>query len=239
LLPPETAFTEAGPQVFGYRLARPGEGSASERTAGENAKAYIEGLIGRDNDTGPRWARWYVDEGDSCGQPFIKRPQGKLLDAALRRGDHVIVAQVTDAFHHGRRGRWGLLTLVDRWQRRGVTMHIVEFRLDSSTETGQRVLSGLQAVKDMALEHQIFHNVYDLMELPQVVDIQTWSEGYVYEHWSLDRVVPWGRSFAEYRQMFATILRACARPLQQLTDTLRSPNQVRTAPRRRDCELMN
>ncbi len=54
------------------------------------------------------------------------------------------------------------------------------------------VLSAMRGVfpdrepAELSLEHQIFHNVYDLMELPQVVDIQTWSDGYAYEHWHGD-----------------------------------------------------
>jgi hypothetical protein len=36
---------------------------------------------------------------------------------------------------------------------------------------------------ELSLEHPIFHLVYDLKELPQVVDIRTWSEGLTYEHW--------------------------------------------------------
>ena len=35
---------------------------------------------------------------------------------------------------------------------------------------------------ELSLDHQIFHTVYDLRELPQVVDIHTWREGYLYEH---------------------------------------------------------
>jgi hypothetical protein len=35
---------------------------------------------------------------------------------------------------------------------------------------------------ELTIDHQIFHNVYDLKELPQVVDIRTWGEGYLYEH---------------------------------------------------------
>jgi hypothetical protein len=36
---------------------------------------------------------------------------------------------------------------------------------------------------ELSLTHEIFHIVYDLKELPQVVDIKTWSEGYSFEHW--------------------------------------------------------
>lgn len=35
---------------------------------------------------------------------------------------------------------------------------------------------------ELTLDHEIFHNVYDLQELPQVVDYKTWSSGYEFEH---------------------------------------------------------
>jgi hypothetical protein len=37
--------------------------------------------------------------------------------------------------------------------------------------------------RELSLEHEIFHIVYDLDELPQVVDIRTWERGYDFEHW--------------------------------------------------------
>lgn len=36
--------------------------------------------------------------------------------------------------------------------------------------------------QELDLSHPIFHAVYDLQELPQVVDIRTWEEGSRYEH---------------------------------------------------------
>lgn len=61
-----------------------------------------------------------------------------------------------------------------------------------SPEGWAQVLSEMQRVfpdrepTELSLEHQIFHIVYDLKELPQVVDIRTWSSGYTYEHWHGD-----------------------------------------------------
>ena len=36
--------------------------------------------------------------------------------------------------------------------------------------------------QELPLSHTIFHFIYDLKELPQVVDIRTWEEGNRYEH---------------------------------------------------------
>lgn len=40
-----------------------------------------------------------------------------------------------------------------------------------------------QKPQELSLQHPIFHFVYDLKELPQVVDIRTWRDGYRYERW--------------------------------------------------------
>ena len=57
-----------------------------------------------------------------------------------------------------------------------------------SPEGWARVLSEMKRVfpnrepRELTLDHEIFHIVYDLQELPQVVDIKTWSDGYEFEH---------------------------------------------------------
>ena len=51
-----------------------------------------------------------------------------------------------------------------------------------------RVLSEMRGVfpdrepMELSLDHEIFHIVYDLTELPQVVDIRTWIDGFAFEH---------------------------------------------------------
>lgn len=49
----------------------------------------------------------------------------------------------------------------------------------------RRVLPDREPV-ELSIDHEIFHNVYDLQELPQVVDIRTWRSGYQFEHWHGD-----------------------------------------------------
>ena len=61
-----------------------------------------------------------------------------------------------------------------------------------SSEAWTHVLSEMRGVfpdrepTELSLKHQIFHIVYDLKELPQVVDIRTWRDGYSFEHWHGD-----------------------------------------------------
>ena len=57
-----------------------------------------------------------------------------------------------------------------------------------SPEGWANVLSQMRGVlpdrepRELSLDHEIFHMVYDLKELPQVVDIRTWREGDTFEH---------------------------------------------------------
>lgn len=44
----------------------------------------------------------------------------------------------------------------------------------------QQVLPNCKLV-ELSIDHPIFHSVYDLQQLPQVVDIKTWSDGYSFE----------------------------------------------------------
>jgi len=58
-----------------------------------------------------------------------------------------------------------------------------------SPEGWANVLSEMRGVfpdqepVELSLDHDIFHMVYDLKELPQVVDIQTWRDGHTFEHY--------------------------------------------------------
>tara|TARA_B100001123_G_scaffold450967_1_gene625592 strand:- start:3064 stop:3951 length:888 start_codon:yes stop_codon:yes gene_type:complete len=57
-----------------------------------------------------------------------------------------------------------------------------------SQDSWERVLLEMHGVFpdlepiELSIDHPIFHNVYDLKELPQVIDIRTWREGDLYEH---------------------------------------------------------
>ncbi|MCB1120462.1 MAG: DUF4159 domain-containing protein, partial [Verrucomicrobiae bacterium] len=44
-----------------------------------------------------------------------------------------------------------------------------------------KVLPDIEPV-ELTIDHPIFHNVFDLKKLPQVVDIRTWREGDMFEH---------------------------------------------------------
>jgi hypothetical protein len=67
----------------------------------------------------------------------------------------------------------GFLMMDDFWSPRGRDHVLGEMR----------AVFPDRAPVELGLEHPIFHNVYDLQELPQVVDIRTWREGYSFERW--------------------------------------------------------
>ncbi len=57
-----------------------------------------------------------------------------------------------------------------------------------ASEAWARVLSEMKAIfpnrepRELTLSHPIFHFIFDLKELPQVVDIRTWRQGDRFEH---------------------------------------------------------
>ena len=53
--------------------------------------------------------------------------------------------------------------------------------LDNVMRQMDEVLPGTKPV-ELSLDHDIFHMVYDLKELPQVTDYLTWSRGYSFEY---------------------------------------------------------
>ncbi|MEO2007211.1 MAG: DUF4159 domain-containing protein, partial [Pirellulaceae bacterium] len=66
----------------------------------------------------------------------------------------------------------GFAMFDDFWSREGWTHVLSEMR---------KVFPDREP-RELTLEHEIFHNVYDLQALPQVVDIRTWNRGYNFEH---------------------------------------------------------
>jgi Domain of unknown function (DUF4159) len=61
-----------------------------------------------------------------------------------------------------------------------------DFWADEGWANVRREMNGVfpdREPTELSLSHEIFHVVYDLQELPQVVDIHTWSGGYKFEHW--------------------------------------------------------
>lgn len=68
-------------------------------------------------------------------RPMLGRPAGRELDRAAQRGDNIIVAKLDRAF----RSLQDFALMLDRWQRRGVSVHLLDIQVDTSTPVGRMI----------------------------------------------------------------------------------------------------
>jgi hypothetical protein len=86
--------------------------------------------------------------------------------------------------------QWMRLTIPERAALRRYLLNGGFVMMDDfwSPEAWANVLSEMRGVlpdqepRELSLDHEIFHTIYDLKELPQVVDIRTWRDGYTFEY---------------------------------------------------------
>jgi len=90
-------------------------------------------------------ARVFRDEAVSASRhPLSQRPQGAKLIGTAGPGDHVVIAKLDRAFRSLR----DFATELDRWQRRGVVLHLLDLNIDSSTPVGKLIASVMAAVAE-------------------------------------------------------------------------------------------
>ncbi len=87
--------------------------------------------------------RVYRDGGVSATKiPFRARPKGGELFKRAKRGDHIVIAKLDRGF---RSVKDCLLTLEDL-QRRGVTVHLMDMQIDTSSTVGQLLIGILSTI---------------------------------------------------------------------------------------------
>lgn len=93
----------------------------------------------------------YTDAGVSGGRPLAERPAGAALltKVAVRDGPaHVVILRLDRAFRHAA----DALQTIEQWERRGVTLHIVDMggnSINASTAAGKFVLTVLAGAAEM------------------------------------------------------------------------------------------
>jgi DNA invertase Pin-like site-specific DNA recombinase len=75
-------------------------------------------------------------------KPLLARPQGCQLDQALQAGDHVVIAKLDRAF----RRLADFAVILERWQRRGVYVHLLDIGVDTSTLAGKLLADVMASV---------------------------------------------------------------------------------------------
>ena len=107
-----------------------------EQYYGTNA-AFAEGF----QFVGP-----FVDEGVSATRTkLLEREAGGALDQAARKGDHVLLALGDRAF----RSAADCINTIDIWHRRGITVHLCNIGLDTSSYVGRFVVQILGSLAEM------------------------------------------------------------------------------------------
>lgn len=93
-------------------------------------------------DKGVRWGDVFVDEGKSAFKKKLgERKAGKVLCDRLQPGDHIIFSRLDRGF----RRAFDCLGMIDRWREHGITVHILDFKIDTSTIHG-RLMLGILAL---------------------------------------------------------------------------------------------
>jgi DNA invertase Pin-like site-specific DNA recombinase len=93
---------------------------------------------------GITWGGISADAAVSGNTPFAERPIGGELNGRLQLGDHLIIAKLDRGF---RRADDACRT-VGAWRDRGITLHVLDVNLDTSTPIGDMVLKILAVVAE-------------------------------------------------------------------------------------------
>jgi DNA invertase Pin-like site-specific DNA recombinase len=90
------------------------------------------------------WVDPHTDPAVSGKVPFLEREAGKALDHAAERGDHIICAKMDRGFRNAR----DFLLMYELWTQRGITLHLLDIQVDSSTPVGKMILTVVAAVAE-------------------------------------------------------------------------------------------
>jgi len=93
---------------------------------------------------GTAWGGLFVDPAVSGNTLLAEREAGGRLNTELKQGDHVIMAKLDRGF----RRTDDCCNTVNQWKQRGITLHIRDLNLDTSTPTGDMVIKILSIVAE-------------------------------------------------------------------------------------------
>lgn len=129
------------PRAYGYirvssdRQADSGLGLAAQRARIEE---YCSRVL-----QGVPLIEIVADEAVSASQvPFLRRPNGRRLDATVVRGDHIVVAKLDRAFRSLR----DCAVMMDHWTARGVVVHVLDISVATDTPLGQLIVGIMAAI---------------------------------------------------------------------------------------------
>lgn len=86
----------------------------------------------------------FTDPAEHGSTPLDDRPAGRAMLSVLQRGDHVVVANLSRAW----RSVIDAVGTVQRWEKQGVTTHLIDLGIDLSTPTGRLLFTVVAAVAE-------------------------------------------------------------------------------------------
>lgn len=132
------------PVAYGYcrvsteAQAESGLGLAAQKDA---VKKYYDYKFANSDVT---WGDFFVDPAVSGSKPFRNRDAGGQLHVRLEAGDHIIMTRLDRGFRRFRDS----LEVLDVWKERGVTLHLLDCNVDTSTPIGELFLRILGCFAD-------------------------------------------------------------------------------------------
>lgn len=98
---------------------------------------------------GVRWGGWFYDKAKSASIPFSDRPEGLRVWTLLQPGDHVAWHKLDRAFRSVHDGCANMEMLAAK----GVTVHSLDLRIDTSTPLGKFFQTVVLAVAQLEKEY--------------------------------------------------------------------------------------
>jgi len=127
------------PVCFGYGRHSTSKQDLTDDVQEDKVFAYYEREL---EHQGVEWAGWFYDRAVSGGKNFSEREKGRIVFATAQPGDHVVITRLDRAF---RKLSDGIATL-DQLAQRGVHLHSIHDKIDTSCATGFLIRNVLLAV---------------------------------------------------------------------------------------------
>jgi DNA invertase Pin-like site-specific DNA recombinase len=145
-------------RAFGYVRQVFGQGAEGVQAQRQSIFDYFESRLKPEGFT---WGGFYEDGAASGSRELRSRSAGLKLDLKLEAGDAAVFA-TSAAFRSTRE----LIQVINRWTERSVTTHVLDVKLDFSTDMGKGTLRMLEFgadTKRFIYSEQEFPSAYVMM----------------------------------------------------------------------------
>lgn len=126
--------------IYGYvRVSHCRQAASGLGLAAQRSKIVEHSLTIR----GHKLVRIFSESKVSASRrPLLDRPRGRELDEVLVAGDHVLIAKLDRAF----RRLADFAIVLERWQARGVYVHLLDIGVNTSTLSGKLIADVMASV---------------------------------------------------------------------------------------------